>query len=151
MKHTPLSYFGFLVLTAMLFAACSSTQETADWHDIRNYPQMEALEQSEGVASYYHNKFHGRRTASGERYDKTEFTAAHRDYPFGTWVRVIDIKSGHSVIVRINDRGPHKRSRVIDLSRAAAKELDLLKNGIAQVRLEVLSWGGDESIGESRR
>jgi rare lipoprotein A len=141
MKHTPLPILVFLALTAMLFVACSSTQETADWHDIRNYPQLEALEEVEGVASYYHNKFHGRKTASGERYDKTEFTAAHRDYPFGTWVRVVVPTSGQSVLVRINDRGPRLKSRVIDLSRAAAKELGMLRDGLVPVRLEVLSWG----------
>lgn len=142
MNHTPFPIIGSLVLTVMLFAACSSSQETADWHDIRNYPQIEVLDSSEGIASYYHNKFHGRRTANGERYDKTDFTAAHRDYPFGTWVRVTAVKSGHSVIVRINDRGPRSHKRVIDLSRAAASEIDMLNHGVAQVRLEVLSWGG---------
>lgn len=142
MNHTPFYFICSLALTVMLLSACSSTQETADWHDIRNYPQVETLELSEGLASYYHNKFQGRRTASGERYDKSEFTAAHRDYPFGTWVRVTAVKTGHSVIVRINDRGPHIRSRVIDLSRAAAREIDMLNHGIAPVRLEVLAWGG---------
>lgn len=143
MKHTPLAIPGILALTAMLLIACSSTQETAEWHDIRNYPTFNVLEQSEGVASYYHNKFHGRKTASGERYDKTELTAAHRDYPFGTWVRVTDARSGESVIVRINDRGPHVPSRVIDLSRAAAIKLDMLERGVSKVRLEVLAWGGN--------
>ena len=130
-----------VLLAVLLFSACSSTRETADWHDIRNYPQVDVLEVDEGVASYYHNKFHGRKTANGERYDKRERTAAHRDYPFGTYVRVTSMANGQSVIVRINDRGPFRRSRVIDLSRAAAEELEMIHDGLAEVRIEVLSWG----------
>lgn len=129
------------LLAVILVSACSSTRETADWHDIRNYPQVDILEVDEGVASYYHNKFHGRTTANGERYNKRELTAAHRDYPFGTYVRVISMVNGKSVIVRINDRGPFRRARVIDLSRAAAEELDMIHDGLAEVRIEVLSWG----------
>jgi rare lipoprotein A len=142
MNHTPLYRSVFLLLPTLLFMACTPSQETADWQDLRHYPQLDALEQTEGIASYYHNKFHGRRTANGERYDKTEFTAAHREYPFGTWVRVICETSGNSVIVRINDRGPRIRSRAIDLSRAAAKELGMLRAGLVPVRMEVLAWGG---------
>ncbi|MBN1448510.1 MAG: septal ring lytic transglycosylase RlpA family protein [Bacteroidetes bacterium] len=131
-----------VLLAVVLLSACSSTRDSAaDWHDIRNYPQVEAIEANEGVASYYHNKFHGRLTANGERYDKRELTAAHRDYPFGTYVRVTSMENGNSVIVRVNDRGPHIRSRIIDLSRAAAEELDMIHDGLVQVRVEVLAWG----------
>lgn len=132
---------GLLVLLVVAFSACSTTRESTDWHDIRNYPPREILAVDEGVASYYHNKFHGRTTASGERYDRRELTAAHRDYPFGTWLRVIVIETGSSVIVRVNDRGPHVKRRIIDLSRAAAEQLAMVRKGVARVRIEVLAWG----------
>ena len=130
---------GLLLLLVVVFSACSSTRESTDWHDIRNYPPREILEADEGVASYYHNRFHGRPTASGERYDRHELTAAHRDYPFDTWLRVISIKNGSSVIVRVNDRGPFgDRRRIIDLSRAAAEELDMIRAGVVPVRVEIV-------------
>jgi rare lipoprotein A len=92
-----------------------------------------------GMASYYHDRFHGQRTASGAPYDKNRFSAAHKTLPLGTQVRVIDAGSGNSVVVHINDRGPFSRGRVIDLSRAAAREIGLTRKGVAMVRLEVLS------------
>lgn len=92
-----------------------------------------------GQASYYHDRFEGRATASGEPYRKQELTAAHRTYPFGTRLRVTRPDTGHSVEVRVNDRGPHSPHRVIDLSRKAAEELDLVQAGVAEVRIEVLS------------
>ncbi|MBA2690605.1 MAG: septal ring lytic transglycosylase RlpA family protein [Burkholderiales bacterium] len=91
-----------------------------------------------GLASYYAEEFRGRTTANGERYDPAKRTAAHRHYPFGTRVRVKNFDNGQSVVVRINDRGPHKAGRVIDLSAAAARELGLLKVGTAKVSLEVV-------------
>lgn len=90
-----------------------------------------------GMASWYGARFAGHRTASGERFDPADLTAAHRTLPFGTRVRVTDAE-GDSVIVRINDRGPFARGRVIDLSQAAAKELGLTRSGSGKVRLAVL-------------
>lgn len=92
-----------------------------------------------GIASYYASKFEGRRTASGERYRAKELTAAHRTLPFGTLVRVTHLASGKSVEVRINDRGPHRKGRIVDLSRRAAEAIDLIRAGLARVRLEVLA------------
>ncbi|MGB9594687.1 MAG: septal ring lytic transglycosylase RlpA family protein [Candidatus Poribacteria bacterium] len=92
-----------------------------------------------GVASWYNNSFHGSKTASGEKYDKDDFTAAHRALPYGTIVKVTNIKNGRSVYVRINDRGPHKASRKIDMSYAAAKKIGMINDGIARVRLEVIN------------
>lgn len=92
----------------------------------------------EGVASWYGSQFQGQSTASGETFDKHSFTAAHRSLPFGTRVRVTYLKTGRSVIVYINDRGPHDPSRVIDLSRAAAEEIGILRAGVGKVRAEVL-------------
>ncbi|MGD8842867.1 MAG: septal ring lytic transglycosylase RlpA family protein [Gammaproteobacteria bacterium] len=93
----------------------------------------------EGGASYYADSLHGNRTASGEPYDRNAMTAAHRTLPFGTRVRVTYPKTGKSVEVVINDRGPHVEGRIIDLSGAAARALGLTDDGTGQVRLEVIS------------
>lgn len=98
----------------------------------------------QGVASLYSDSFHGRKTASGERYDRTAMTAAHKSLPLGTEVRVTRIKTGDSVVVRINDRGPFIKGRIIDLSRRAARELGIIQKGTAQVRVEVVSRPGDD-------
>ena len=88
-----------------------------------------------GKASYYK---HGKRTASGERFDPHGYTAAHRTLPFGTRVLVTNLKNGKSVIVRINDRGPHTRGRIIDVSYGAAKALGLTTSGVGQVKIVAL-------------
>src|SRR5687767_14543939 len=88
-------------------------------------------------ASYYADKFHNRKTASGERYHKDSLTAAHRTLPFGTYVKVTNLKNNKTVIVKINDRGPVPKSRGIDLSRAAAKKLGLIGTGICNVKMEI--------------
>ncbi len=94
----------------------------------------------EGEATYYSDKLAGRKTASGERYDPGALTAAHRTLPFGTVVRVVRQGTEKAVVVRITDRGPFgKPSRIIDLSKAAARELDMLRAGVVPVRVEVLS------------
>jgi rare lipoprotein A len=90
---------------------------------------------SRGKASWYGPGFHGKRTASGERFDMNDLTAAHRTLPFGTRVRVRNPQNGREVVVRINDRGPHVGDRIIDLSKAAAATLDLLQAGEAAVVL----------------
>jgi rare lipoprotein A len=94
------------------------------------------------MASYYGDSLHGRRTASGERFDMHALTAAHRTLPFGTRVEVTNLENGRSVVVRINDRGPFVEGRVIDLSQAAARELRFLGHGTTRVRLKVLNGGG---------
>jgi rare lipoprotein A len=95
----------------------------------------------EGVASYYAHDFHGKQTSNGEKFDMNSLTAAHRTFPFGTKVRVTNLENTKTVIVRVNDRGPFVEGRIMDLSMGAAKEIDLIKNGTAKVRLEVLEWG----------
>jgi rare lipoprotein A len=95
----------------------------------------------EGVASYYAEEFNGRTTSNGERYDMNQMTAAHRTLPFNTRVRVTNKSTGQSIVVRINDRGPFKDDRIIDLSLAGAKALSLISTGTAPVRLEVLQAG----------
>ena len=91
-----------------------------------------------GIASYYGRRFHGRRTASGEAFDMHAMTAAHRTLPFGTLVEVTNPRTGQSVTVRINDRGPFTRGRTIDLSRAAASEIGLIQRGHGTVELAIV-------------
>jgi rare lipoprotein A len=91
-----------------------------------------------GTAGYYSNRFHGRQTASRRTYDKNGMTAAHRSLPLGTWVRVTHQRNGKNVLVQITDRGPFSGHRLIDLSHAAASDLDMLHSGTAPVRLEVV-------------
>ncbi|MEZ4845707.1 MAG: septal ring lytic transglycosylase RlpA family protein [Bdellovibrionota bacterium] len=97
----------------------------------------------EGYASWYGDKFHGRKTASGETYDMYAMTAAHRQAPFGTNVKVINLDTGRETIVKINDRGPFVRGRIIDLSRKAAEQIGMIGNGTARVRLEFLKQSPD--------
>ncbi|WP_044469940.1 septal ring lytic transglycosylase RlpA family protein, partial [Mannheimia massilioguelmaensis] len=92
----------------------------------------------EGKASYYHNNFHGRRTASGEPYNKEKFTAAHKTLPLGSYALVTNLRNNKKVIVRINDRGPFSNTRILDLSRAAASEIGLISSGVGRVRVEAL-------------
>ena len=92
----------------------------------------------EGSASFYADSFHGEKTASGARYDKDALTAAHRKLPFGTKVKVTYLKTGKSVVVEINDRGPYAKGRIIDLSTAAARRIGMIKRGHGKVKLEVL-------------
>lgn len=91
-----------------------------------------------GMASWYGKEHHRKRTASGERYDMYKLTAAHRTLPFGTRVKVTNLSNGKTVVVRINDRGPSVKNRILDLSWKAARMLDMIEAGIARVRLEVL-------------
>jgi len=100
-----------------------------------------ARHQQVGIASYYAHAHHGRCTASGEVFDMGEMTASHRTLPFGTRVRVTNLANGRKVVVRINDRGPYKRKRIIDLSYAAARELGMVGAGTARVRLEMVGPG----------
>lgn len=93
---------------------------------------------TKGKASFYGDKFHGRKTASGELYDRTLFTAAHRTLPFGTMVTVRNLLNSKTVVVRVNDRGPHKKSRIIDLSYAAAEKVGMLSKGIVPVEIEII-------------
>ncbi|MDF3863237.1 septal ring lytic transglycosylase RlpA family protein [Pseudomonas denitrificans (nom. rej.)] len=121
-----------LVGCLALLAGCSTTSYDSDTEvSGRGY-------RAEGTASYYGKAHHGKRTASGERFNQNALTAAHRTLPFGTRVRVTNLDNGRSVVVRINDRGPFGRGRIIDVSKAAAEQLNMLRSGTAPVRLEGL-------------
>jgi len=118
-----------LVGCLALLAGCSTT--SYDSVSGRGY-------RAEGTASYYGKAHHGKRTASGERFNQNALTAAHRTLAFGTRVKVTNLDNGRSVVVRINDRGPFGRGRIIDVSKAAAEQLNMLRSGTAPVRLEGL-------------
>lgn len=121
-----------LVGCLALLAGCSTTSYDSDSQGSgRGY-------RAEGTASYYGKAHHGKRTASGERFNQNALTAAHRTLPFGTRVKVTNLDNGRSVVVRINDRGPFGRGRIIDVSKAAAEQLNMLRSGTAPVRLEGL-------------
>lgn len=89
-----------------------------------------------GLASWYGPGFHGRLTASGDRFDQNDLTAAHRKLPLGSEVKVTNLENGRSIVVEINDRGPYVAGRVIDLSKAAARRLGIIEEGLAKVRVE---------------
>lgn len=105
---------------------------------VKSEPVQIAHSAGSGKASWYGPGFHGRLTANGERYNQNAMTAAHRSLPFGTRVRVTNVNNGRSVVVRINDRGPFIRGRVIDVSAAAAHNLGMVHHGVVPVRLQVL-------------
>ncbi len=124
------------IAIAMIAIACTpatTTKKTSTGATPRGTPGVQL-----GMASWYGGKHHGGPTASGERFDKNAMTAAHRTLKMGTRVRVTRKKNNRSVVVRINDRGPYSKGRIIDLSEAAARVLDMLDDGIAQVRVEVV-------------
>jgi len=105
------------------------------------YPKFNKYEQGgiqKGYASWYGSKFNGQKTASGEIYDMNQLTAAHRYLAFGRVVKVTNLKNGKSVTVRINDRGPFVNKRIIDLSKAAALELDMTSDGVVMVELVII-------------
>jgi rare lipoprotein A len=141
-----------------LLISCASTPrfaERGEQHtgDHKSSPQAEKpirqgsgkiLLTIEGIASYYANDFNGKQTSNGEIFDMNALTAAHRTFPFGTKVRVTNLENNKIVVVRVNDRGPFKEGRMMDLSMGAAKEIDLIRTGTARVRLEVLEWGNGQ-------
>lgn len=125
--------FYFSILVSVALPAFASSAAVADK---RSRPVGESPQN--GIASWYGAGFVGSKTANGETYRSTDRTAAHKTLPFGTWVKVTERRAGRSTVVRINNRGPYVRGRVIDLSRAAASEIGLTKRGIAPVTIEVL-------------
>lgn len=129
--------------TQLLVSGCGSGSPrfTSKGRPDTGWREPSSSSQLEGVASYYAGEFNGRKTASGEYYDMNDLTAAHRTLPFGTKVKVTNLDTGRTVVVRINDRGPFKDDRVIDLSLGAAKELGLIAMGTGRVILQILEFG----------
>ena len=124
--------YGLTLAGAAFFAACAAHPP------LRPMAAVDAGWQETGEASWYGPGFHGNQTASGEVYDMEAMTAAHKKLPFGTRVRIHNLDNGRQTEVRINDRGPFARGRIIDLSRAAARDIGMLGSGTARVRIEVL-------------
>lgn len=119
----------FLIMTISLLLSACASQGSLDPHGYR----------AEGQASYYGARHHGKKTASGERFDQHALTAAHRSLPFGSKVLVTNLRNDKSVVVRINDRGPYAKKRIIDLSKKAAEQLDMLRAGVVPVRVQQLA------------
>lgn len=127
-----------LMLLGVLFTiGCSANRRPQSLPDASGLKAVE-----KGTASWYGPKFHGRRTANGERFNMNELTAAHPSLPFGTLLEVRNIRNGKKVTVRVNDRGPFSKHRIIDLSFAAAREIGLVLSGTAPVQLFLASKGG---------
>lgn len=142
-RHWQGSFFGFFVFATILIATLAGCSA------LRNIGIPDTGDLQFGEASWYGDQFHGCITTSGEQYNMNKFTAAHRTLEFGTLVRVTNLKCDKSVVVMINDRGPWVPGRVIDLSHAAAQKIEMVDDGIARVRLDVIdrqtglaSWYG---------
>jgi rare lipoprotein A len=140
----PILIFCFFVL---LFIGCKTTgQSRVGSSDIGSSREALRKDRSQlqdgktlyGKASYYAEKYHGRKTASGEIFDMNALTAAHRSLPFGTVCRVTNLSNQKTVNVKINDRGPFIEGRIIDLSKGAARQLDALQSGVIEVKIEIL-------------
>ena len=125
LTHRPLSN------TTQTYQVKGEVYTTRTHQDAKDYSK-------EGIASYYHNKFNGRRTSSGELYNSTLYTAAHKTLPLNSYAVVTNMNNQRKVIVRINDRGPFSKGRIIDLSHAAAKEIGIIGNGMGMVKIEAL-------------
>jgi rare lipoprotein A len=125
--HCSLLFFCLLILSTTF------AQRISDIHGKKKPAKIQY-----GTASYYANKFQGRKTANGDVYDQNKMTCANNSFPFGTWIKVTNLRNRKSVIVRINDRLHFKNKRLVDLSRVAASKLGYLKRGLTRVKLEVL-------------
>ncbi|WP_314244409.1 septal ring lytic transglycosylase RlpA family protein [Empedobacter tilapiae] len=117
-------------------------KKVSDFNKVDNTTVAEIVEKAgnkiSGIVSWYADKFHGKKTSSGELYNKNNFTAAHKTLPFGTKVKVTNTNNGKSVVVKINDRGPHTKSRLLDLSKAAFSSIGSTNSGTLNVEMEVV-------------
>ncbi|MCF6241213.1 MAG: septal ring lytic transglycosylase RlpA family protein [Bacteroidales bacterium] len=118
----------FSLIIILIFVACGNKQ------------RVKSVNLGNGEASWYGPGFHGKITANGEKYNMNDLTAAHPWLQFGSIVKVINLDNNLAVNVRINDRGPYHKNRVIDLSKAAAKKIKLIKTGVAQVKIELVGY-----------
>ncbi len=121
---------GLLILGLFNFGSCSVSKDKKETVKYEFYQK--------GEASWYGPGFNGKKTASGEIFNMNKLTAAHRKLPFGTIVKVTNLKNNKSVVVKVNDRGPFKKGRIIDLSEKAAEQIGLIKDGVAPVKIEIL-------------
>lgn len=133
--------FFCLIIFSFLITSCASTIRFSDRnYSINNNSSNNVIQgySFRGKASYYSSEFHGRTTASGEIFDKNKLTAAHKTLPFGTKLNVKNLKNGRSVVVIINDRGPFVEGRIIDLSYEAARQLDMINDGVVDVECTII-------------
>ncbi len=159
LRKLPLLLFLPALLFALVLGGCSSKEDSVGYmggryrgtksYTVRGktyHPYKTARGYREtGVASWYGPGFHGKKTSNGERYDQEAMTAAHKLLPFGTRLRVTNLDNGRVTVVRINDRGPFVGTRIIDLSKAAARSLNMIGRGTARVQLVALDEGGREA------
>ncbi|MGQ7720243.1 septal ring lytic transglycosylase RlpA family protein [Melioribacter sp. OK-6-Me] len=128
-----------ILCLALIFSACSSSVRfTSKEESTINY---ENLKVQTGIASFYGEEFNNKITYSDEIYNANSISAAHPFFPMGTVVKVTNLTNNKSMVMKINDRMPHRPDRIIDLSLGAARELDFVENGLANVKVEVLEWG----------
>lgn len=132
-KHLKWVFILWIALNFLFLTSCGVVKRTSS--------EKSGQIIGSGIASWYGPNFHGKLTANGERYDMNAYTAAHKTLPFNTVLRVDNVENGKSVVVRINDRGPYIPNRIIDLSRRAAEELDMISSGTASVRLLLVREG----------
>ncbi len=126
-----------IVLAALLFALCMGCGGTRTRAHVPPPPARIGLTET-GIASWYGIPYNGRRAASGEIFDMEQLTAAHRTLPFNTWIEVTNLTNGKQVDVRITDRGPFIKGRIVDLSLRAAREIEMIREGIVRVRIKVI-------------
>ena len=137
----------FCLLILTLFSCISSPRYTSSYSPSsssslnKSYIGKKIIK---GVSSWYGQDFHGNLTANGEVYDMYGLTAAHKTMPYNTWVRVTNLDNEKSLILRINDRGPYAKGRILDCSYGAAKKLGFVEVGTANVKIEVIEWGDGE-------
>jgi rare lipoprotein A len=138
----------FAVSVFLILSGLIPSLSAEDAGMVAPQPSVDAAQDNNGIASWYGADFHGRPTSNGEVYDKEKLTCAHRSYPFGTYLLVRNLDNGSSVVVRVNDRGPFAKNRIIDLSEAAARIIGMIPTGTARVSLavippeEALAWKG---------
>lgn len=130
--------FSFFYLTSLLYLCTNNTPEA----------HLLGTEQR-GKASFYAKKFEGRTTSCGEKFNHNEYTAAHRTLPFHTMVEITNLTNNKSIIVRINDRGPYNRSRLLDLTKTGASKLGFLSRGVANVKMRVVGMEGMVLLGKN--
>jgi len=134
-----------IAVFAVVLAGCTSSPRFVIKSQGGGGNESSSMSSEEGNASYYADDFNGKKTASGEVYDMNGLTAAHRTIPFNSKVKVTNVANGKSVVVRVNDRGPFKADRIIDLSLGAAKQIGMIGPGTIRVHLDVIEMGSDST------
>ncbi len=133
-------FYLIFAIYIVFFTSCAVKRQAPIWIYKAPYSKKYYIHYKQiGYASWYGKKFQGRPTASGEIYNMYALTAAHRTLPLGTYVRVTNLSNGKSVVVKINDRGPYVKGRIIDLSYAAAKKIGMVEKGVQKVKIETIS------------